>query len=105
MRILNTIVIVTEQTYLVLAHQIRISAVYILSHIPVPARGKDRKQTATRQPHTGRTSNRDAIVMIKCRHHVASKRIQGFVEVFFHVLVQYKMRYLVVSKKKNILFV
>ena len=39
--------------------------------------------------------------MLKWRHHVTSQGIQDFLEVFF----QYKMRYLVVSKKKNPLFV
>ena len=60
--------------------------------------------TNNAQPHFGRTSTRDAIVMLKLRHHVASQRIQDFLEAFFHV-IQYKMRYLVVSKKNNPLFV
>ena len=47
----------------------------LLSHIPVPALGKDKKRTATRGPHTGRMSFRDVIAMIKWRHHVASQRI------------------------------
>ena len=33
-------------------------------------------------PHPGCTSNRDVIVMLKKRHHVASQRIQDF-ENFF----------------------
>ena len=32
--------------------------------------------------------------MLKLRHHVASQRIQGFLEVFFILFSQYKMRYL-----------
>ena len=46
-----------------LAHQIGISI--ILSHIPIPARGKDKKRTAARWPHAGRTSFRDVIIMLK----------------------------------------
>ena len=72
----------------------------ILSHIPVPARVKDKKRTAARRPHAGRTSIRDVIVMLKLRHHVAYQRIQHFLEVFCMVF-QYQMRYLVVSKKNN----
>ena len=40
------------------------------------------------------------IVMLKLRHHVTSQHIQDFLDVFF-IFFQYKMRYLVVSKKKN----
>ena len=76
----------------------------ILSHIPVPARREDKKRTAARRPHAGRTSIRYVIVMLKLRHHVASQRIQDFLEVFGMVF-QYQMRYLVVSKKKNPLIV
>ena len=55
-----------------------------LSHIPVPARRKDKKKrTAARRPHAGRTSIRDVIVMLQLRHHVAFQRIQTFLEVFF----------------------
>ena len=75
----------------------------ILSHIPVPARGKDKKRTATRQPHAFRTSICDVIVGLKLSHPVASQRIQDFLDVFF-IFFKYKMRYLVVSKKKNTLF-
>ena len=35
------------------------------------------------QPRVGRTSIRDVIVMLTLRHHVASKRIQDFLEAFF----------------------
>ena len=35
------------------------------------------------QPHASRTSIGDVIVMLKWRHHVASKRIQDLLEVFF----------------------
>ena len=55
-------------------------------------------RATARRPHTGRTSIRDVIVMIKRRHHVASQRIQEFLEAFF-MFFQYQMRYLVVSKK------
>ena len=55
---------VRVRTY-ILAHQIEISVVFtnviILSHIPVPARGKDKKQ----QPNAGRTSMSDIIIMLK----------------------------------------
>ena len=141
----------------------------ILSHIPVPALGKDKNRTAARWPHivpleaqwlSGRvlgsrlrgcgfkphrrhcivileqdtllvqprktrpclterllmgrkesnqtkktkTSFHDFIAMIKCHHHVASQRIQDFLEAFC-IFYQYKMRYLVVSKNKHPLFV
>ena len=75
----------------------------ILSHIPIPASGKDKNRTAVRQPHAGRMSICDVIVMLKLRHHVASQRIQDFLKASF-IFFQYKMRYLVVSKKKNQLF-
>ena len=88
----------TQKCY-ILAHQIGTSVV-ILSHIPVPARGKDRNRTAARRLHAGRTSIRDVIVMLKLRHHVASQRIQDFLVIFF-VFVQHKMRYLVMSKKND----
>ena len=35
----------------------------ILSQIPVPARGKEKKLTAARWPHAGHTSIHDIIVM------------------------------------------
>ena len=73
-----------------------------LSHTPVPALGKDKKNE---QPHAGRTSIRDVIVMLKWRHHVASQRIQDYLEVFIMFFSNIKIRYLVVSKKKNPLFV
>ena len=38
---------------------------FYLSHIPVPASGKDRKRTAARRSRAGRTSIRDVIVMLK----------------------------------------
>ena len=37
----------------------------ILSHIPVPARGKDKRQTAARRLHAGCTVICDVIVMFK----------------------------------------
>ena len=36
-----------------------------LSHIPAPALGKDKKTTAARRLHAGRTSIPDVIVMLK----------------------------------------
>ena len=59
----------------------------ILSHIPVPARGKDKKQNAARLPHAGRTSIRDVIVMLRLRHNVACLRIQDFLEVVLMFLI------------------
>ena len=44
--------------------------------------GKIKNRTATRQPHAGRMSIRDVIVMLKLRHHVASQRIQDFLELY-----------------------
>ena len=38
---------------------------FYLSHIPVPARGKNKERTAARRPRAGRTSIRDVIVMFK----------------------------------------
>ena len=52
----------------------------ILSHIPIPASGQDNKNE---QPHVGRNSICDVIVMLKSHHHVASQRIQYFMEIFF----------------------
>ena len=44
----------------------------------------------------------DVIEMLEWHHHVASQRIQNFLEAFFmFFFFQYKMRYLVVSKTKN----
>ena len=40
--------------------------------------------------------------MLKC-HHVKSQRVQDFLEAF--LMLPIKKRYLVVSKKKNSLFV
>ena len=39
--------------------------------------------------------------MLKWCHHVASQRIQDFLKAFF-MCFQYKMRYLVVIKKRTI---
>ena len=67
--------------------------IILLSHITVPARGKDKSE----QLHAGGTSIYNVIVMIKRSHHVNSQHIQDFLEAFF----QYKRRYLAVSKKRN----
>ena len=72
--------------------------------ISLPACGKDKKPTAAHRSHTGRRSICDVVVMLKVHHHVASQCIQDFMEVF-SCFFQYKMRYLVVSKKNNPLFV
>ena len=92
-----------------LAYQIGISVVFypcemILSHIPLPARGKDKKRIATRRLHADCTLIHNVIVMSKWCHHVASQHIQDFSEAFF-MFFQYKIWYLVVvNKKKNPLF-
>ena len=55
-------------------------------HVPVPARGKDKKRTTARGQHAGYRSIRDVIAMLKWRHYiiyVASQRIQDFLEAFF----------------------
>ena len=57
------------------------------------------------QSHACRTSISDVFVMFKKRRHVASQRIQGFLEAFSTVFFSIKMSYLVVSKKDNPLFV
>ena len=54
----------------------------ILSHILVQDLGKDKKRTAARRPDAGRRSIRDVIVILKWRQHVASQRIQDFLEAF-----------------------
>ena len=72
----------------------------ILSHIPVPAHGKD-KWTAARWPHVD--SWRHCNVKITSPCHVSV--YFGFSWESFSCFFQYKMRYLVVSKKKNPLFV
>ena len=46
----------------------------------------------------------DAILMLKLRYHVTSQRIQDFLEAFF-MFFQYKIWYLVVSKKESIICV
>ena len=51
-----------------------------LSHIPLPALGKEKKNEQQR-PQAGCMSICDAIVMLKC-HHVASQRIRDFLEAF-----------------------
>ena len=51
------------------------------------------------RPHPSRMSISDIIEMLKLCHNVASQRIQDFLEDFF-MFFQYKMRYLVVSKKR-----
>ena len=66
--------------------------------------GKIKKQTAARRSDGGRTSIHDVIVMLKWRHYVTYQRIQNYLEAFF-MYFQHKMRYLVVSKRKNPLFV
>ena len=72
-----------------------------LSHIPVPANGKDKKRTAACRLHAGHTSIRVVIVMLKWRHLVKSQCIQDFLEAFFMFFFQHKMRNLVGSKKKK----
>ena len=74
---------------------------FYLSHIHVPAHGKDKKWTATCLLPAGCMSISDIIVMLKWRHHVAFQWIQDFMEAFFMFFFQYEMWYLVVSKKKN----
>ena len=79
---------------------------FYLSHLPVPAHGKDKKRTAPCRPHPGQTLIHGVIVMLKKCHYVPSQQIQNFLEDFFMVFFfKYKMRYLVASKKKNPLFV
>ena len=55
----------------------------ILSHILIPAQGKDKKRTAARRPQDDRTLVCDLIVRLKWHHHVASQWIQDFLEAFF----------------------
>ena len=67
--------------------------------------GTIKERTAARRSRTGRKSIRDIIVVLKLHHHVASQRIQDFLEVFFMLFLHvYEMRCLVVSQKKNPLF-
>ena len=53
----------------------------------IPALGKDKKE----QPHAGRTSIPDVIVMLKWLHHVASQHIQDFLEGFFEFFPIYEV--------------
>ena len=48
---------------------------FYLSHIPVPALGKDKNRMATSQPHAHGTTICDVIVMLKIPYKVASQRI------------------------------
>ena len=66
----------------------------------VPALEKNENEL----PHVGRTSVRDVLWIMKWRHHIAYECIHDFLEVFL-MFFQFKMRYLVVNKKKNPLFV
>ena len=61
-----------------------------LSHTPVPALGKDKNRTAARRPHADCTSISDVIVMLKWRPHVASQRIQDFLEDFIMFFLNIK---------------
>ena len=88
-----------------LAHQIGISVVFtheILSYIAIPASGKDNKQTAARWPHTVRTSIRVVTIMSKIMSQCCISAYSEFSGSLFHVFLQYKMLYIVVSKKKII---
>ena len=72
---------------------------YSISHT-VPACGKDKNE----QPHVDRMlAARQSVnhCYVKITSHVASQRIQDCLEVFF-IFFQYKMRYLLVSKKEFI---
>ena len=64
-----------------------------ISHTHIVGRIKNEQQ------HAGCMSIRDVIVRSKWRQHVASHRMHGFWKAFSW-LFQYKMRYLVVSKKR-----
>ena len=60
----------------------------LLSHIPVPALGEDKNE----QPHVGRTlAERRSVTSLQC-YHIASQRIQDFLEIFFMFFFQFKMR-------------
>ena len=81
---------------------------FYLSHIPVPAGGKDKKKrTAARRPHAGRRWIRDVIKMLKWHHHVASQRIRIFWEPFsYSTNIKCNGKwYLVIRRKNNPLFV
>ena len=54
---------------------------FYLSHIPVPALGKDKKRTAARCLHVDPWRHCDVKMTSPWRHHVASQRIQAFLEV------------------------
>ena len=63
----------------------------ILSHIPIPALGKDKKKTAARRLRAGGTLIRDVIVMSKLRNHVASQLFRIILKSFFKFFFQYKL--------------
>ena len=78
----------------------------ILSHIPhTTTRGKDEKRTAARWRHIHLWCHCNVKMTSPCHMYVASQHIQNFLEAFFMFFFQFEMRYLVVSKKKNPLFV
>ena len=73
----------------------------ILSHIPVPAPGKDKKWTVACWPHFVLWRHCNVKMTSPC-HNLSVFRIFW---KSFSCFLQYKMRCLVVSKKKNPLFV
>ena len=64
-----------------------------LSHTPIPALGNDKKNE---QPHAGRTSICNVIVMLKWRHHVASERIRDLWKSFsyFSNIIKWGIKWL-----------
>ena len=55
----------------------------ILSHMPVSARGKDKKTNSRTSAARWPQVDRDVILMLKIRHDVTSQRIQDFLDIFF----------------------
>ena len=85
-------------TYSILAHKIRISAVYTYMRkfyltYPILIHGKDKDRAAALWKRS------DVIVMTSC--YVTSQPLQEFLGAFY---LNMKMRYLIMSKKKQLLF-
>ena len=59
-------------------------SIYLTYMYPYQPYGKIKNEQAHAGGHTGRTSIRDVIVMLKRHHYVASRRIQeAFLRFFF----------------------
>ena len=90
----------------ILWHLIWVFTVFQGTCVPVSKMKRSKSNFISRKPDQNFLCfySCDVIVMLKWRHHVAPQRIQDFLRAFY-MFFQYRMRYLVVSRKKNPLFV